>query len=359
MVRFSVRPEVADLRPYVAGKGMAEVRERFGIKSVVKLASNENPLGPSPRALTATMAGLPELNRYPDVTASRLRAALAGRLGVTPEWILVGNGSDEVLRLVAATYIRPGDLCLLPACSFPNYRSVSSLFGGQVAEVELRDETMDLERMAAAAADVRIIFLCRPNNPTGTVFSEEEFQQFLSAVPPSALVLLDEAYGEFDGSAFDAVSLLRTHPNLMLTRTFSKAYGLAGLRVGYGVAHPEVWDSVWSVREPFSVNALAQEAALAALEDGEHLERTLANNREGLAALEAGFRALGLSWIPSRANFLMVDVKRPAGEVSTALMSRGVIVRDCGPFGRPTWLRVTVGRPEQVGFFLDSLSEVL
>lgn len=347
------------LRPYVAGKGIAEVRERFGIANVVKLASNENPLGPSPRALSAATAALSGSNRYPDVTATRLRQALASRLGVTPESILVGNGSDEVLRLVAATYVRAGDLCLVPACSFPNYRAVSSLFGGRVTEVDLRDEAMDLVRMAVAGADARIIFLCRPNNPTGAVFSEEALRRFLSTVPAATLVLLDQAYAEFDTSAFDTWNLLQSHPNLVVTRTFSKAYGLAGLRVGYGMAHPAVWDLVRAVREPFSVNAVAQAAALAALEDTEHLERTRLNNREGMAAFEAGFRSLGLTWIPSQANFLMVNVGRPASEVSADLMSRGVIVRDCGPFGRPTWLRVSVGSPEEVALFLKTLPQVL
>lgn len=359
MVGFRVRPEVAGLCPYVAGKGISEVRERFGLSDAVKLASNENPLGPSPRALSAASAALSESNRYPDVAASRLRAALASRLGVTPESILVGNGSDEVLRLVAATYVRSGDLCLVPGCSFPNYRAVSSLFGGEVTGIDLRDETMDLERTAEAAAHACIIFLCRPNNPTGAVFSEESFRRFLAAVPPATLVLLDQAYAEFDTSEFNALGLQTSYPNLILTRTFSKAYGLAGLRVGYGVAHPAVWETVRAVREPFSVNAVAQAAALAALEDTEHLERTRLNNREGMAALEAGLGSLGLTWIPSQANFLMMDVGRPAVEVATALMSRGVIVRDCGPFGRPTWLRVSVGRPEEVRLFLETLAQVV
>ena len=356
---FQVRSEVTHLRPYVAGKGTAEVQAAYGLRDVVKLASNENPLGPSPLAVRAIKAFARASQVYPEPTSLALRRALAVHVGVPEDWILVGNGSDEVLRLLAATYIRPGDRCLLPECSFPTYRSVSLLFSGQVQSVPLRDETMDLEAMAAAAAGARIIFLCRPNNPTGAVFAEARFRRFMATIGPSTLVLLDEAYKEFDRTSFDSVGLLRAYPNLLLTRTFSKAHGLAGYRVGYGVAAPELWQPLYRVREPFSVNALAQVAAAAALADDAHLQATLANNEQGLLYLEAACTGLGLPWVPSQGNFILVDLERPAGPVCEALLRRGVIVRPGDGFGCPTCLRVSIGTPVQNRRFVSGLKAVL
>lgn len=345
MLVLQVRPEVLDLHPYVAGKGAAEVRSAFGVRSVVKLASNENPLGPSPLALRAVRSQASTGQIYPDPASTSLRQALSRHLGVPADWLLVGNGSDEVLRLLAAAYIRAGDRCLLPDCTFPTYRTVCRLFGGAIQTVPLRDETMDLPAMCRAAAGARLICLCRPNNPTGAVFAEAAFRQFMAAVDPQTLVLIDEAYAEFDGSGFDSLGLLRDFPNLVLTRTFSKAYGLAGYRVGYGIARPEVWQPIYRVREPFSVNALAQAAAEAALADTAHLQATLANNEAGRAYLEAAFDRLGLAYVRSYANFILVDLGQPATPIFEALLRRGVIVRPGDGFGRPTCLRVSIGTP--------------
>lgn len=359
MSAYAARPEVQRLKPYVPGKPIAEVQQAYGLTRVVKLASNENPLGPSPLAVEAVRAALAEGHIYPEPVARSLRRALSDRVGLPDDWIMVGNGSDELLRLLAASYIRAGDRVVVPGCSFPNYRAVADLFGANVEEVPLRDETMDLEAMAALAPGARILFLCRPNNPTGAVFPEDAFRHFMAAVPAETLVLLDQAYHEFDETEFDATGLLAQHPNLILTRTFSKAYGLAGFRIGYGMARPDIWQPLLVVREPFSVNALAQTAALAALADGDHLAATLANNREGKAYLESVCRELGLSFIPSQGNFLMIDLGRPAMPVFEALLQTGVIVRPCGGLGRPTWIRVTVGTPGENGVFAAALRQVL
>jgi histidinol-phosphate aminotransferase len=352
---YPVRPEVLLLQPYVPGKPVADVQREYGLTRVIKLASNENPLGPSPRAVEALQRAMSQVHVYPETTARALREALSRHVGLPPEWIVVGNGSDELLRLLAACYIHPGDRVVVPGCSFPNYRAVSHLFGARVDEVPLRDETMDLEEMANRAAGARLLFLCRPNNPTGAVFPAAAFARFMARVPPESLVLLDQAYHEFDETAFDGLDFLRRYPNLILTRTFSKAYGLAGLRIGYGLAHPELWQPLFTVREPFSVNVLAQTAALAALEDADHLAATQANNQAGKAFLSALCRDLGLTFVPTQGNFLLIDLGRPCRPVFEELLRQGVIVRPCDGFGRPTCIRVTVGTPAENQVLAEAL----
>lgn len=356
---FAVRPEVQYLKPYVPGKPIAEVQREYGIADVVKLASNENPLGPSPLAVEAIRQAAAQVSLYPEATSRDLRQALAAHVGLPADWLMVGNGSDEILKLLAASYIRSGDRVVVPGCSFPNYRTFSELFGADVAEVPLVADTMDLQAMAGLAAGARIVFLCRPNNPTGAVFPEDAFRHFMAAVPPDTLVLIDEAYHEFDESEFDSQGLLQSHANLILTRTFSKAYGLAGLRVGYGMARPEIWQPLFRVREPFSVNVPAQAGALAALRDAAHLQATVANNREGKAFLAALCDELGLSYVPTQGNFVLVDVGRPGAEVYEALLRQGVVVRPMAGAGRPTCIRVSIGTPGEMERFSSALRVVL
>lgn len=359
MSLYPVRPEVLHLKPYIPGKPVSEVQREFGLADVVKLASNENAVGPSPLALEAMKAAGPEAHIYPEPTAPVLRKALAGLTGLPTDWIFVGHGSDEIIRLLAASYINPGDRVVVPDCSFPNYRAASALFGAQVVDVSLRAETMDLQAMAEAAAGARILFLCRPNNPTGAVFPEAAFRTFMEQIAPETLVLVDQAYHEYDTSGFDGLGLLSTYPNLILTRTFSKAYGLAGLRIGYGLARPEIWAPLLTVREPFSVNAMAQAAALAALQDQTHLAQTLAVTEEGKGYLAGVCAELGLEYVPSEANFLLIDLDRPVQPVFEALLRQGVIVRPCSGFGRPTCMRVTVGTPGQNQRFAAALRAAL
>ncbi|HWI50550.1 MAG TPA: histidinol-phosphate transaminase [Symbiobacteriaceae bacterium] len=359
MPGYPVRPEVLQLQPYVPGKPIAEVQREFGVTEVIKLASNENPLGPSPLAVQAIRQASDQVHIYPEATGRDLREALAAHVGLPADWLMVGNGSDELLRLLAASYARPGDRVVVPGCSFPNYRTVSALFGASVVEVPLAAESMDLAEMARQAPGARLIFLCRPNNPTGGVFSADLFHHFMAAVPPETLVLIDEAYHEFDESEFDSLGLLRTFPNLIVTRTFSKAYGLAGLRVGYGMARPEIWQPCYRVREPFSVNVPAQAAALAALQDSAHLAATVSNNRKGKLFLEQLCDSMGLQYVPSQANFVLIDLGRPAGPVFEAMLRQGVIVRPMGGAGRPNAIRVTVGMPGELLRFAEALREAL
>jgi histidinol-phosphate aminotransferase len=363
------RPELSRLQPYVPGRPIREVQEAFGLQQVIKLASNENPLGPSPLAVAAMQAALTEAHLYPEATAPVLRAALGAKLGVEPNWLLVGNGSDSLIRLLCLAYVRPGDRVVAPGCSFPSYRNFAVTAGAEVVEVPLIDEAMDLVGMAKAvlgvAADpvvgqsepARVVFLCRPNNPTGAVFPEVAFRDFLAQVPAETLVVVDEAYKEYDTTAFDSLGLLQAYPNLVLLRTFSKIYGLGGVRVGYGIAHPAIWQPCLTVREPFGVSSLAQAAALGALADDAHVARSLQVNAAGKFALTKACAALGLTWVPSETNFLFIDLGRPAAPVYEALMARGVIVRPVG--GRPTCIRVTIGLPDETQAFIEALRAVL
>lgn len=383
MVGPSPRPDLAQLRPYVPGRPIREVQEAFGLKQVVKLASNENPLGPSPLAMSAIQSATAEAHLYPEATAPLLRQALGERLGVGPDWLLVGNGSDSLIRLLCLAYVSPGDRVVVPGCSFPSYRNFAVTSGAEIVEVPLADEAMDLVGMAAAVRGragsvdglspdsgpgtdsglptsgppARVVFLCRPNNPTGAVFPEELFRTFLAQVSPETLVVIDEAYKEYDTTAFDSLGLLQAHPNLVLLRTFSKIYGLGGVRVGYGIAHPTIWQPCLTVREPFAVSSLAQAAALGALADEAHVARSRQVNEAGKTALMAACGEMGLTWVPTEANFLFIDLGRPAGPVYEALMARGVIVRPVG--GRPTCLRVTIGLPEETHAFIEALRAVL
>ncbi|BDG61265.1 histidinol-phosphate transaminase [Caldinitratiruptor microaerophilus] len=359
MSTFFVRPEVAALKPYSAGKSIEEVRREYGLTRIIKLASNENPLGPSPRALQALREAAEGVNIYPEGPSTALREALGARWGVGPDWIFVGNGSDEIFRLLATTYLRRGDRVVVPRPSFPVYAGASALMGAQVDAVPLKDGAMDLPAMAARARGARIVFLCRPNNPTGGVFAAEAFDAFLRAVDPDTLVVLDEAYREYDDTLFDSRAFLAEYPNLIVTRTFSKIYGLAGLRLGYGVGRPGIWQPLYTVREPFSVNRLAQAAGLAALDDHDHLEASRRMNQAGRQFLTAFFREMGLRPWPTQANFVLVDLGRPAAPVFEGLLRRGVVVRLPDPADLPNALRVTVGTEEQNREFVRALTDVL
>lgn len=359
MTDYPVRPEVLRLQPYVPGKPISEVQREYGLTDVVKLASNENPLGPSVMAIEAVREAARVGHIYPESSARVLRHSLSQHLRLPEDWIMVGNGSDELLRLLAGSFVHTGDRALVPGCSFPNYRAVTELFGGVAEEIPLKNETMDLARMAALAPGARFVFLCSPNNPTGAVFGEDGFRAFMAAVPPETLVVVDQAYYEFDDSSFDMRPYLQQYPNLIVTRTFSKAYGLAGLRVGYGMARPDIWKPCYQVREPFSTGTLGQVAALAALHDAGHLAATVANNSEGRAFLVSLCDELGLTYIPSQANFLMIDMGKLVQPVFEGLLRQGVIVRPGTGFGRPTWIRVTVGTPPENQRFAAALKAVL
>lgn len=355
------------MKPYVPGKPIEEVQRQLGLTDVVKLASNENPLGPSPLAIAAAREALEKVHLYPQATAPELQAALAARFKVSPEAVLVANGSDEVFRLLAETYLRPGEKVVIPKQSFAIYESVSLLMGAHVEHVPLtEDGIMDLPAMAAAArgdsglpAPARLIFLGRPHNPTGGVFDADAFTQFMHSIPPETIVVLDEAYKEFDPSGFHGPDWLSKFSNLVVSRTFSKAYGLAGLRLGYGLADPAIWEPVFTVRDPFSVNSVAQAAGLAALNDHDFLQRSISLAAAGRAFLTRLAGELGLRAYASGANFVLIDLHRDSMPVYQELLRRGVIVRPTASFGFPTCIRVTCGLAWQNERFAEALRQVL
>ncbi len=353
---------VRSLKPYVPGKPVAELERELGISESIKLASNENPLGPSPRIEAVLAQHWRELARYPDGGGFKLRAAIAARHGLAPECVTLGNGSNDVLDMVARTFLAPGTESLFAQHAFAVYPISSQAAGARLKVVPALAYGHDLDAMAAAVTpDTRVVWVANPNNPTGTWLPAAALRRFAERLPAHVVLVIDEAYAEYVGEPDypDATRWLGEFPNLVVTRTFSKAFGLAGLRIGYGLSHPEVADLLNRVRQPFNANLLAQEAALVALDDAEHLRQSVAVNRAGLGQLAEGLAALGLAYIPSVANFLTVDLGRPAGPVDEALLRRGVIARPVGGYGLPEHLRVSVGLPEENARFLAALEQVL
>ena len=354
---------VMKIAPYVPGKPIAETARELGLKEadILKMASNENPLGPSPKALAAIRGALEELHYYPDGSGFDLKAVLSSRLGVKPENIVLGNGSNDVLELVARAYLRPGDSAVYSKHAFMVYPLAVQAIGARHIEVPARDFGTDLEAMAEAVrTDTKMVFVANPNNPTGTFSPWEEIRAFVERVPPRVLVVLDEAYGEYlpDELRAPTPGWLGRHPNLVISRTLSKAFGLAGLRVGFGLAAPAVADVMNRVRQPFNVNHLAMVAACAALQDDAFIARSRAVNAAGLEQLKRGFERLGLEYLPAYGNFITVKVGA-ADRVYRAMLAEGVIVRPIAGYGMPEHLRVTVGLPEHNERFLASLERAL
>ncbi len=362
-VRHLVPEWIRTLTPYPPGKPIEEVERELGIRDSIKLASNENPLGPSPKALAAVAGALPRLHLYPDGSAFYLSRKLAERHGVSADDILVGNGSNEIIELVIRTFLRPRDEAVIADGAFVIYRMIVQAAAGVPRMVPLRRFTHDLEAMAEAVTPrTRLVFVANPNNPTGTMVTRTQWQTFLRALPPrQLLVVADDAYADYveDPEYPDTIGSRGDGDVPVVTlRTFSKLYGLAGLRIGYAVAPGGVIEAIQRVRQPFNVNALALVAAEAALGDVEHVERTLRVNREGMAFLTDAFRRLDLQWVPSVANFLLVRVGRGM-DVYDALLRRGVITRPMDGYGFPEHLRVTIGLPAENERFVAELEAVL
>ncbi len=356
------RPLVHRIPPYVPGKPVEEVRRELGLTDVVKLASNENPLGPSPLAVAAAASSLAAAHIYPEGDAPLLRVALARRWGLDPDGVVVANGADNILTLLCLSLLAPGDEVLTCAPTFPFYERAVLVAGGRLVALPLRQYACDLPSLAARADDrTRLVLLCNPNNPTGAVLPREHWDPFLAALPPHVVVALDEAYAEYaePGVLPDGIGAVRAGRPVVVVRTFSKAYGLAGLRVGYALARPDLADLLRRVREPFPVGRPAQAAALAALEDTGHLERTLEVTRRGRERLQAGLAELGLRSVPSQANFVLFEAGCDDGWLCRELLREGVIVRPGGPFGLPGHVRVSVGLPEHNERFLAALARVL
>jgi len=355
---------VRSIAPYQPGKPISELARELGLKeeSIIKLASNENPRGIGPRTRAAIEAALGEIARYPDGNGHELKTALARRYGVEMGAIVLGNGSNDVLELVALAFLGPGRAAVYAQHCFAVYPLATQARGARGIAVPAKNFGHDLEAMSAAIDDeTYVVWVANPNNPTGTLLASGELEAFVKRVPERVIVVIDEAYNEYLPPELKAETLkwLKRHPNLVVTRTFSKAYGLAGLRVGYAFAHPSVADIMNRVRQPFNVNSLALGAAAAALNDMEFVARSFAENLQGLAQVEEGARRLGLEWIPSHGNFITLRVGK-ANEIFRRLLKRGVIVRPVGGgYQLPEHLRVTIGTAEENERFLAALAASL
>lgn len=357
-------PHIQGLSPYVPGKPVDELARELALDptNIVKLASNENPLGPSAKVCAAIAAELPELTRYPDGSGFALKQKLAERYAVEASQVTLGNGSNDVLELVARAWLAPGRNAVFSQYAFAVYPIATIASGAECRQVPAKDYGHDLDAMAAAIDEnTSVVFIANPNNPTGTWFDQSALNAFLAKVPENVLVVLDEAYIEYaaDSDLPDGMAYLSRYPNLLVSRTFSKAYGLAALRVGYAISSTVIADVLNRVRQPFNVNSLALVAACAALDDVEYLERSRLINSQGMQQLEEGFKTLALSWIPSRGNFIAVDFQRDAAAINQALLAQGVIVRPIAGYGMPNFLRVSIGTAEENQRFLDALTLVL
>ena len=354
---------VRNIAPYQAGKPISELAREYGLQAerIIKLASNENPLGIPGSARAAMAAAVDDLGRYPDSNGFELKAAIAQRYTVPPDWITLGNGSNDILELAAHSLLQPGSSAVYSQYSFAVYALATQETGARAIVVPARDLGHDLDAIGAAiGADTRLVFIANPNNPTGTFLPAEAIAGFLATVPRDVVVVLDEAYNEYLDPAlrFDSTRWLHQYPNLIISRTFSKAYGMAGLRVGFGLAQAELTDLMNRVRQPFNVSSVAQVAAMAALDDAEFLQRSYELNRDGLALLQSAFARMGLEFVPSHGNFVLVRVG-DAAAVYEGLLRAGIIVRPVANYALPEWLRVTVGLPEENRAFLAALSRVL
>jgi histidinol-phosphate aminotransferase len=359
---MKIKKSIRDLIPYPPGKPIEELTREYGIKKVIKLASNENPLGPSPQALKAIRKGLSQLHRYPDGSGYYLKEGLSRQLGLKSDQILLGNGSNEIIELALRCFLNPGDEVISPQPSFLVYGTAVQAVGGKNILVPLKRFIVDLEAMLRAISPrTRIIIVNNPNNPTGTIIKRKNWERFLKAVPPDILVLLDEAYIDFvdDPDCPDGLEYLASDKPLLVLRTFSKAYGLAGLRVGYGLTRSDLADYINRVRQPFNVNSLGQAGALGALEDREFFEKTRSLVQEEKLVLEKGLKKLGLTYIPTQTNFILIKVPRKAQEVFEAMLHKGVIIRSMKSYGLENYIRVNMGLPEENRFFLKALKEVL
>jgi histidinol-phosphate aminotransferase len=360
---------VRAIAPYQPGKPISEVAREYGLDEakIIKLASNENPMGISPLARAAIEKEIAELSRYPDGNAFDLKGALSRKFGIDAAGLVVGNGSNDLLEMLAGAFLAPGSAAVFSQHAFAIYPLATQARGAKCISVPAKNFAHDLDGMLAAITrETRLVFIANPNNPTGTFAPGEEIKKFLARAPKDVVVVLDEAYNQYipQNLRYDSLKMLDAHPNLVVLRTFSKIYGLAGLRVGFGAMNPAIADLLNRVRQPFNVNSLALAAACAALEDDDFVQRSFENNLAGMRQLEQGFRELGLEYIPSCANFICFGVPRHAGkpmggEIFERLLRAGVIVRPVGGYELPDHLRVTIGTPEENRAFLRALASCL
>jgi histidinol-phosphate aminotransferase len=357
-----VRPGIEDLVPYPPGKPIEELEREFGIRNSIKLASNENPLGPSPRALAAIRERLETLHRYPDGSGYYLKSRLSEKFSLPRERILLGNGSNELIELIVRTFLEPGDEAVQAFPTFLVYEKIIKGAGCKMVSVPLTDFGLDLKGIAdAVTSRTKVLFVNNPNNPTGTILKTSEINDFLKNIPEDVIVVLDEAYMEFvtDTLFADGTLFLDTHPGIIVLRTFSKLYGLAGLRIGYGFTSEKIADYINRVRQPFNANSLAQAAATAALDDEEFVNKTLKTVREGLGFLQEHLKRLGLEFLPTQTNFFLIRVPFGGKKVYESLLREGVIVRAMDSYGLPEYIRINVGLPQENERFIMALKKVL
>jgi histidinol-phosphate aminotransferase len=358
---------VRAIAPYQGGKPIAEVAREFGLDEagIVKLASNENPLGMPDSAKAAIQQALADIGRYPDGNGFALKAAITAKYDVPADWITLGNGSNDILELAAHAFVQPAQEVIYAQYSFAVYALATQAVGARAIVAPARNYGHDLAAMAQAiTADTRLIFIANPNNPTGTFLPAAEIEAFLNVVPAQVVVVLDEAYNEYLAPElqYNSIEWVRQYPNLLVSRTMSKAYGLAGLRIGFGIAQPAITDLLNRIRQPFNVNSLAQAAAVAALGDQAFLAKSAQINADGYRQLTHAFDTLDLEYVPSYGNFVLVRVGNDEGagaRINLALLKSGIIVRPVGNYGLPQWLRVSIGLPDENAAFISALKKVL
>jgi histidinol-phosphate aminotransferase len=347
---------------YQPGKPLEELQREYGITEAIKLASNENPLGPSPKAMEAVTASLEKINRYPDTHGYYLKEKLSQKLGIKSENLCLGNGSDEIIQLIAQAFLMPGEEVIMGDPTFAFYQMVVTAADGKEVMVPLKDFSYDLPAMAKSITKkTKLIFINTPLNPTGTIISRKAFETFLTRIPPDVLLVIDEAYSEYvsDTSYPNFLDYIKGKQKLIILRTFSKIYGLAGLRIGYGIADAYLISCLNKIRGPFNTNMLAQVAALAALDDEEHFKQTLATNQEGLTFFYRELDKMGITYIPTQANFFLVRVGKEANSIYEAMLKEGVIVRVMEAYGLGEYLRISVGLPGENERCIQSLKKVL
>lgn len=361
-----VLPQIQGIHPYIPGKPVSELQRELGLSHIVKLASNENPLGASSAVIAAMTSELTEIARYPDGGCYALKQTLADFLGLQSSQITLGNGSNELLELVARVFAAPGDEVIYSQYAFAVYPISTQVVGATGVEVPAKDFGHDLKAMLAAITDnTKLIYIANPNNPTGTFFTKTEWQTFIEAVPEHIIVVLDEAYVEYaqsfvdDGCYLNGIDSLESYPNLLVSRTFSKAYGLASLRIGYMAGCDELIAYINQVREPFNVNQFAQVAAIAAINDQDFVDLVVATNQQGMRQLTEAFNTLDLNYIPSIGNFVCVKLGDNALQYNQDLLAEGVIVRPVANYGMNEYLRISIGTQVENEYFIDALKKVL
>jgi histidinol-phosphate aminotransferase len=356
------RKGILNLTAYIPGKSIEDVEKEYGVKKWIKLASNENLLGPSPKAVAAVRKELPNIYLYPEGPCPVLKQALARKHSLPEEMVVVSNGADNLILMIACAFVNEGEEVVMADPTFSVYTNTAQIMGGKPIPVGLKDFTHDLPAMLKKVnRKTKLVYICNPNNPTGTTISRESLDRFLSGLPDHVIVILDEAYGDFVVDPFypDGLEYLQGKRQVIVLRTFSKVYGLAGLRIGYALGKKELMDCLYQVRDPFPVHRLAQVAAVAALEDTDHILKSIQLVYEGRKYLYHHLERMGLSFVPSHANFVFVDFERDAGEVFQELLKEGIIIRPGKTWGYPTFARVTIGRMKDNQRFIKALRKIL